>query len=352
MKCKYCGKELVEGAKFCVYCGKPVEGETNIHIVEEPKEEIIPDPTEVNVAPENDIKIDEAPIESNVEVNVEPTPIELPKEEPEPIVEPEPVPQPTIENKTEVIVKKNNPILLLIIILLLVGILGVGGFYVYKNYIEKDNKNTGNTEPMETTDVKENNTGSESTKVTDVEEDNISSNSSSINLDEINIRINEYDEFLAKTFWRNKGENLISGELKFNLINLTVPNSKTYDNGTVQSFPYVTYDEYKTQYEKLYGDSSKMDQEIKDLNKKDTVNAENQYLGKGYISWNGTWSPVPYRNFKLTAKKAKNKTNGYIVYGTYICDETGEEKQPSGDFKIEYSKQNDKDVLVSIIILN
>ena len=157
MKCKYCGKGLVEGAKFCVYCGKPVEGETEIAKpipVEEPKEEIIPEPTEVNIAPENDIKIDEAPIESNIEVNVEPTPIELPKEEPEPIVEPAPVqpevaPQPTIENKTEVVVKKNNPILLLIIILLLIGILGAGGFYVYKNYIEKNNKETNNNTTIE-----------------------------------------------------------------------------------------------------------------------------------------------------------------------------------------------------------
>ena len=27
MKCKYCEKDLMEGAKFCVYCGKPIEAE-------------------------------------------------------------------------------------------------------------------------------------------------------------------------------------------------------------------------------------------------------------------------------------------------------------------------------------
>ena len=27
MKCKYCGKNLIEGAKYCVYCAKPVEEE-------------------------------------------------------------------------------------------------------------------------------------------------------------------------------------------------------------------------------------------------------------------------------------------------------------------------------------
>ena len=30
MKCKYCGEDLMEGAKFCVYCGKQID-------IEEPK---------------------------------------------------------------------------------------------------------------------------------------------------------------------------------------------------------------------------------------------------------------------------------------------------------------------------
>lgn len=30
MKCKYCGKNLIEGAKYCVYCAKPVEEESEI----------------------------------------------------------------------------------------------------------------------------------------------------------------------------------------------------------------------------------------------------------------------------------------------------------------------------------
>ena len=41
MKCKYCEKELMEGAKFCVYCGKPVEVEEPKIIKPEQKEEIV-----------------------------------------------------------------------------------------------------------------------------------------------------------------------------------------------------------------------------------------------------------------------------------------------------------------------
>lgn len=165
MKCKYCGKDLVEGAKFCVYCGKPVEEEKIDLPIEEPiQESEIPSieglkPVDVNVTEENEVKVEQAPIDQNVEVNVEPTPIELPKEEPESIVEPAPVqqeeaPQPTVENTTKVVVKRNNPILLIIIILILLAILGLGGFYIYKNYIEKDNKSSNNnTDITETTDT-------------------------------------------------------------------------------------------------------------------------------------------------------------------------------------------------------
>ena len=342
MKCKYCGKNIVEGAKFCVYCGKPVEGESNIPIVEESKEEIIPEPTEVNIAPENDIKIDEAPIESNVEVNVEPTPIELPKEEPEPIVEPAPVqpevaPQPTIENKTEVVVKKNNPILLLIIILLLIGILGVGGFYVYKNYIEKDNKNTGNTEPTETTDVVE---------------DNINENN--YNLEEINKKINEYDDFLIKIVYDTKGKNILSNiEFKLAFVDYMVPTKKTYESGVSQEFVYVTYEEYKEQYEKLYGDSSKMDEEIS--SNSSVANMNNSFLGKGYVTWVGTWrSVVPYKNFVINAEELLEQENGYIVKGTYSYEdlestENVDTKKYSGDFEIKYSIFDNKEGMTSIV---
>ena len=41
MKCKYCEKELMEGAKFCVYCGKPVEVEEPKIVKPEQKEEIV-----------------------------------------------------------------------------------------------------------------------------------------------------------------------------------------------------------------------------------------------------------------------------------------------------------------------
>lgn len=81
MKCKYCGKNLIEGAKYCVYCAKPVdERKTN-----------------------ND--------------NFQ-------------------------EKKTT---RKNNPIVVIILIVLLFIIIFGGGFFVYKKYIEKPNKQLDNS---------------------------------------------------------------------------------------------------------------------------------------------------------------------------------------------------------------
>ncbi len=62
MKCKYCGEELDEGAKFCTYCGKPVEEEKQENIPEETVEETVIEETPV----------EETPVEEPVEEKEEP----------------------------------------------------------------------------------------------------------------------------------------------------------------------------------------------------------------------------------------------------------------------------------------
>lgn len=437
MKCKHCGKDLLEGAKFCVYCGKPIELEqpkpvedvavapqTVNNVVEEPKtmstsqqpvvdqqnqvaenipqqplpiinntneqkvtqspvqplennivqnsmpiqqeiskieeptvnsiqsfnieeknvnaaktneilqpiEEVKQEPSIIDmVTPEPVVKdtndtlmqqdtlIKEQPMEQNV-----PTPIELPKEEPKNNVQPEVVTK---------IVKKNNPILIVIIFILLAIIIG-GGIFVYTKYImPSNNKNASNTkinkEVIE--DVKEKN---------DVD----------YSIEEINEKINRYDYFLMRAFFDKKGQNLLEDLiLKFSLINWTISTSKDYDNGVSQSYKYATYEDYKSQYEYLYGDSSKMDEELEKLSNEAIANTKDINLGNGYISWAGNWSPVSYTNFKLQADNVISEDNGYTVKGTYTYDDV-DSKSYSGNFEIKYETSNDKEWLTSIVL--
>ena len=142
MKCKYCGKDLMEGAKFCVYCGKPIEEENLIQQQEVKQEDTIPTmqpiaPTETVIKEKteevrtNIIQNVETPISQRIEepalqpieeekigqsivdivatepVQPEPTPIELPKQQIETSKQ-----EISVETK---VVKKNNPILIVII---------------------------------------------------------------------------------------------------------------------------------------------------------------------------------------------------------------------------------------------
>ena len=181
MKCKYCGKDLMDGAKFCVYCGKPIEEDipteekevqpensippmqpvnTTESVVKEKIEEIktntVQNIEQPKVEPTPLKPIEEEKVEQTIvdivapvkeEIQPEPTPIELPKEQTE-------TPKQEINVETK-IVKKNNPILIVIIFVLLAIIIG-GGIFVYTKYIApSDSKKSSNQQPETTNEVTE-----------------------------------------------------------------------------------------------------------------------------------------------------------------------------------------------------
>ena len=133
MKCKHCGKDLLEGAKFCVYCGKPIELEqpkpvedvavapqTVNNVVEEPKTistsqqpvvdqqnqvaENIPQQPLPIINNTNEQKVTQSPVqplENNVVQNSMPIQQEIPKIE-------EPKVQQTIEEPTVNPIQSSN----------------------------------------------------------------------------------------------------------------------------------------------------------------------------------------------------------------------------------------------------
>ena len=209
MKCKHCGKDLMDGAKFCVYCGKPIEVEevkkeetvsntadpfaaldsksqevqqpvSNEPIAsEQPAQVSTPeDPFAIlDQKSENTDNLAQPPVDNIQEIKevqketkVEEKTSNIVKEEvqstvpandkkpEEKVAQPTPstIEMPKEPQKQEInietkVVKKNNPILIVIILILLAIIVG-GGFFVYTKYIEpSDTKKASN----QTTNVDE-----------------------------------------------------------------------------------------------------------------------------------------------------------------------------------------------------
>ena len=155
MKCKYCGKDLMDGAKFCVYCGNPIEEVVeqdinaqqdiiNSNPISEQKQETTSHQSEIinNTIEKSTEQLQEIRIE-----NQEPKLVEIAKEEKKEDIVPQEIKK---ENTNNIVVKKNNPILIVIIFFLLVIIIG-GGVFVYIKYIATpNNKNTANKTTEET----------------------------------------------------------------------------------------------------------------------------------------------------------------------------------------------------------
>ena len=239
MKCKYCGKDLMDGAKFCVYCGKPIEEEQPVQQIEptnvqkeeqkiafqQPMPQIpiqdnsIQEPAkegqEENTIIENVVPDSISNIDANTQqqqmpsFNVNEEPMEEIKQEPTivdivtpaPVIEtinnndvenekqiteqnvPTPIELPKEEAKNNIqqevvtkIVKKNNPILIVIIFILLAIIIG-GGIFVYTKYIAN---NTSNSNSKKQSDV------DKVTEVKDEKEDEELDLTKSLNTENIN----------------------------------------------------------------------------------------------------------------------------------------------------------------------
>ena len=118
MFCPYCGKQLDDGAKFCVNCGRPVSVPSGAPDQGNPR--INPQAQPVQGNPR--INPQAQPVQGNPQINIQPQPV---------------IPPATLlpEGETDALPENNTGLVVLIIILItliiLVGILSyayIGGF--------------------------------------------------------------------------------------------------------------------------------------------------------------------------------------------------------------------------------
>ena len=106
MYCRQCGTKLDDNAKFCGYCGTPVEQRQTPQPVVTPEPVVVPEPV---AAPEPVVVVPE-PVAAPEPAVVVPEPVAAPEPVvvvPEPVVEPEPVvvvPDPVVEPEPVVVV--------------------------------------------------------------------------------------------------------------------------------------------------------------------------------------------------------------------------------------------------------
>ena len=169
-------------------------------------------------------------------------------------------------------------------------------------------------------------------------------------LEEINNRINGYSHVLLRAQHDMRGKNVLEEKrYKFSLINWTVSPRKTYSEGEKQSYFYTTYDDYKSQYELLYGDSSNMDQEMQGLGML-YGELNNDDLGSGYVSWMSNWAPMSTTSIEFYAQEKIDEQNGYTVRGYFIVESEDEAKKSLRTFEIKYATNGSRDWLTSIIL--
>lgn len=219
--------------------------------------------------------------------------------------------------------EKINKGLIITVILLIMVILGLVGFIIYDNSANNTNR----------TDVEEND------KTNDIE----------YNYSEIDKLLNEnlsnYINFRVSTDGTN-ALNTSDGRLELvNSILMELELSNWYDDGQLQSFPYVKYDTYKEKYNELFGNSNNLEQDLKKVSGPVANDCSDiSSLSGNNICWNGTWGTTD-NNIKLKSEKIlKIAGNSYKVTGTYVNEFNNE----NGVFEIEYFKTSNTKYLTSI----
>ena len=161
--------------------------------------------------------------------------------------------------------------------------------------------------------------------------------------EELNNNLQDFMTYKLSTY-----KSLNTSDSRLSLINSLLGKSDkvmTYDKGTVQPFPYVSYDEYKKLYLEVYGNNYSFENDLSSASDA-VVSTNNKYLGTGYISWNNTGSALG--NYILTAENINydETTKIYVLSGKYTVENSNE----SATFEITYNKLNSVNYLKNITI--
>ena len=173
------------------------------------------------------------------------------------------------------------------------------------------------------------------------------------NYTEISNELNKHlSEFVAYRYDNRNGVDLLSiGDIRLELINFLLMKSnvtQTYNDGVVQSFPYVSYETYKSKYYEVYGGNYSLDTDLSSANPRV---AHHDYVGENNIAWNGTWGVSGYK-YSLTAQNITydSENNLYVLSGLFEVKNAESVYDHSGTFVIKYTKANNIKTLKSIIL--
>ena len=216
-----------------------------------------------------------------------------------------------------------------IVIILSVIILGLGTFIVFDKVLE--NKSESN--------IQENNQ-------LETNKDQVQSYDYAKITEEVNDKLLSFITYRASS--KNNTDALDTADFRLDLINSLFMNDNKmnmYNDGVMQSFPYVSYDDYKNLYLEVYGNNYSFEEDLSNASKT-VANQNNQYIPSGNISWNGTWGGAS--KYNLTAENIiyDESSKYYTLTGKYIVEDNSE----TGTFQIVYNKENISNYLKSIII--
>lgn len=227
--------------------------------------------------------------------------------------------------------KRNNSVIIAVIITVLVMIiLGLVAFIVLDKSSNKENKPNIEENKKDNEEQKEN---YDYAKITE--------------------EVNRLSFFITMTAYAKNGEDILSKpEYRLLLTNFNVSDKKIYNNGVYQEFAYASYVDYKNTYLTFYGNNYDLEQDLQQVSPSPYADANNSFLGSGYISWNNTFGAISsIYNLTVEEKKFDAKNDEYILSGKYVdVDRYDETIVGTGTFKIIYNKVDNTNHLKSIII--
>lgn len=229
-----------------------------------------------------------------------------------------------------------------LIIVLSIIVLCLGGYLVYDKIILNDNNG-------EVVDNNENNSSEGNDDV-----DNNNNEESNYDYKMIDSLLNEYlGGYINRV--DVDGSNVIgTSEGRLTLLDLILTQLKLctwHDDGTIQAFPYVTYDTYRNKYIEVFGNYANLASDLENVSSSIANDCSYSSLSANNICWNGNWGVTGDKRELTSAKVLNSGNDSYKIIGTYARYDYEKTVIETGTFEIEYVKNSNSKYLTSIKLI-
>ena len=228
--------------------------------------------------------------------------------------------------------KKSNKVYLIIIVILTIALIGTSGYLLYDKILanqESNDKKSQNNQ-VEKDDVKEN------IQTIKFEQATVD--------EQLNKYLTPFLNYRVVGIPNHFNQDLFTdANLRGEFINSIFMHEKActwFDNGIMETFPYVKKDEYINMYLEVYGKADLFEYDLANGNVFWTSDNYEQYLGsKDYILWNGTWG-ASATQFTLHADKIiyQEEEKKYTMSGNYQMTNISDSTSKNGTFTLIYVK--------------